>query len=169
MELICTTCRHLADAEQCSYCGSWETKVPEAEDPCFLATLNGPEAAVLSVRLERNGIPYRKQLVHMGKITVTYAFFVPYGNLEDALSENEKMWGDEQAMGNDNTVFSAEEIDEMDIGNLDSMDLEELKAYKARIISTLKEIRFQEQRWKERTNLLLDMREEAENLIEDLS
>ena len=169
MELLCTKCRHLVDAEQCSYCGSWETRVPEGEDSCFLTTLTGPGAAVLSERLEQNGIPFRKLIVNIGRTTVTYAFYVPYGRMEDALSENEKMWGDDQAMGNDNTVFSAEEIDEMDIGNLDSMDLEELKAYKAKIISTLKEIKFQEQRWKERTNLLLDMREEAENLIEDLS
>ena len=49
------------------------------------------------------------------------------------------------------------------------MELEELKAYKTKIVNTLKEIRFQEQKWKERTNLLLDMREEAENLIDDLS
>ncbi len=72
-------------------------------------------------------------------------------------------------MRNDNAVFSAEEIDEIDIGSPGNMDLEELKAYKAKIISTLKEIKFKEQRWKERANLLLDIRKEAENLVEDLS
>lgn len=169
MELICTKCRHLADAEQCSYCGSLETRVPEDGDSCYLVKLNGPEANVLAIRLEQRGIPYRKLMIHVDRITVTFAFYVPYGRLDDALAETEKLWGDDQAMVNDNLVFTAEEIDDMDIGNLDSMDLEELKAYKAKIISTLKEIKFQEQRWKERTNLLLDMREEAENLIEDLS
>lgn len=169
MELLCAKCRHLVDAEQCSCCGSWETRVPESEDSCFLTTLTGPGAAVLSERLEQDGIPFRKLIVNIGRITVTYAFYVPYGRLEDALAEVEKMWGDEEAMANNDKVFSAEEIDVMDIGNLESMDLEELKAYKAKIISTLKEIKFQEQKWKERTNLLLDMREEAENLIDDLS
>ena len=51
----------------------------------------------------------------------------------------------------------------------DLFDIEELKAYRNRIIKTLKEIKIQEQIWKERTKLLLDMKEEAECLIEDLS
>ena len=34
---------------------------------------------------------------------------------------------------------------------------------------TLKAIREQEQLWKQRVNLLMDMREEAENLIEEKS
>ena len=52
---------------------------------------------------------------------------------------------------------------------LDSMDLEDLKAYKSRIMRTLKAIKVQEQLWKERTSILLDMKEEAEYLINDLS
>ena len=66
-------------------------------------------------------------------------------------------------------LFTAEEIDGMEASMLDEMDLEELKAYRSRIMRTLREIKAQEQMWKQRTTILLDMKEEAECLIEDLS
>ena len=66
-------------------------------------------------------------------------------------------------------LFGADEIDRMEAVMLDSMDLEDLKAYKSRIMRTLKAIKVQEQLWKERTSILLDMKEEAEYLINDLS
>ena len=69
----------------------------------------------------------------------------------------------------DPDLFSADEIDRMEAVMLDSMDLEALKAYKSRIMKTLKAIKVQEQLWKERTTILLDMKEEAEYLIDDLS
>lgn len=69
----------------------------------------------------------------------------------------------------DEQVFDAEEIDEMETSQLDGMDLEELKAYRNRILETLKEIKAQEQMWKERKIILLDMKEEAEYLIDELS
>ncbi len=71
--------------------------------------------------------------------------------------------------GFDPDLFGADEIDRMEAVMLDSMDLEDLKAYKSRIIRTLKAIKVQEQLWKERTSILLDMKEEAEYLINDLS
>jgi len=71
--------------------------------------------------------------------------------------------------GFDPDLFTADEIDRMEAIMLDSMDLEDLKAYKSRIIRTLKAIKVQEQLWKERTSILLDMKEEAEYLIDDLS
>ena len=71
--------------------------------------------------------------------------------------------------GFDPDLFSADEIDRMEAVMLDSMDLEALKAYKSRIMRTLKAIKVQEQLWKERTSILLDMKEEAEYLINDLS
>lgn len=71
--------------------------------------------------------------------------------------------------GFDPDLFGADEIDRMEAVMLDSMDLEDLKAYKSRIIRTLKAIKVQEQLWKERTSILLDMKEEAECLIDDLS
>ena len=77
--------------------------------------------------------------------------------------------GTERAERTGSDLFTADEIDHMEAAMLDEMDLEELKIYKSRIIKTLKEIRFQEQKWKQRTNVLLDMKEEAECLIEDLS
>lgn len=71
--------------------------------------------------------------------------------------------------GFDPDLFSADEIDRMEAVMLDSMDLEALKAYKSRIMRTLKAIKVQEQLWKERTSILLDMKEETEYLIDDLS
>ena len=71
--------------------------------------------------------------------------------------------------GFDPDLFTADEIDRMEAVMLDSMDLEDLKAYKSRIIRTLKAIKVQEQLWKERTSILLDMKEETEYLIDDLS
>ena len=71
--------------------------------------------------------------------------------------------------GFDPDLFGADEIDRMEAVMLDSMDLEDLKAYKSRIMRTLKAIKVQEQLWKERTSNLLDMKEEAEYLINDLS
>ena len=71
--------------------------------------------------------------------------------------------------GFDPDLFTADELDRMEAIMLDSMDLEDLKAYKSRIIRTLKAIKVQEQLWKERTSILLDMKEEAEYLIDDLS
>ena len=67
--------------------------------------------------------------------------------------------------GFDPDLFTADEIDRMEAVMLDSMDLEDLKAYKSRIIRTLKAIKVQEQLWKERTSILLDMKEEAEYLM----
>ena len=69
----------------------------------------------------------------------------------------------------DPDLFSADEIDRMEAVMLDNMDPEALKAYKSRIMRTLKAIKVQEQLWKERTTILLDMKEEADYLIDDLS
>ena len=69
----------------------------------------------------------------------------------------------------DPDLFSADEIDRMEAVMLDNMDPEALKAYKSRIMKTLKAIKVQEQLWKERTTILLDMKEEADYLIDDLS
>lgn len=65
-------------------------------------------------------------------------------------------------------IFTADEIDRMEAILLDDMNPEELEAYRNRIIKTLKEIRAQERLWKQRTNILLDMKEEAECLIRDM-
>ena len=65
-------------------------------------------------------------------------------------------------------IFTADEIDRMEAILLDDMNPEELEAYRNRIIKTLKEIRVQERIWKQRTNILLDMKEEAECLIRDM-
>lgn len=65
-------------------------------------------------------------------------------------------------------LFTGDEIDDMEAFQLDDLSAEELKAYLDKIRRTLKEVRLEEQRWKQRTNRLLDMKEEAEALLEDL-
>jgi vacuolar-type H+-ATPase subunit I/STV1 len=65
-------------------------------------------------------------------------------------------------------LFTGDEIDNMEAFQLDDLPAEDLKAYLDKIRRTLKEIRLEEQRWKQRTNRLLDMKEEAEALLEDL-
>ena len=169
MELLCTKCLHLTETEQCSNCGSLETRVPGDEDLCYLNTISLPRSTFFAIWLEQNGIPFRKQFLDMDKYGATYRFYVPYGRLDDIEAMREKYWKENHEMMNDDLVFSAEEIDGMDIDNLYNMGLEELEAYKVKINNTLKNIRLQEQKWRDRTNQLLEMRQEAENLIEDLS
>ena len=65
-------------------------------------------------------------------------------------------------------LFAGDEIDSMEASELDDLSAEELKACLDKIRRTLKEIRLEEQRWKERTTRLLDMKEEAECLIRDM-
>ena len=69
---------------------------------------------------------------------------------------------------NEEELFSADEIDRMEAADLDGMSLEELKACRSKIMKMLKEIKVQEQLWKQRTAILLDMKEEAECLIRDM-
>lgn len=66
-------------------------------------------------------------------------------------------------------LFDAEDIDGMEAVMLDNLSAEELKAFRSKVNRTLKAILEQEQLWKQRVNLLMDMREEAENLIEEKS
>ena len=175
MALICEKCRRIIMEDVCPFCGSTETREPADDDHCYLTILNLPsEAAVLKELLNQKGIPFRMNIVSIDKHTVTRDVYVPYSCLEEAQREMAKLWKEEPAgdawneeLGSD--VFQADEIDQMECSILDGMDLEELKAYKDKISKTLKEIKALEQLWKERTNRLLDMREEAENLIDKLS
>ena len=175
MELLCEKCRRLVETRQCPFCGSPETREPENGDYCCLAVLDGSGAAILAGKLKLSGIDFRMQAASIGRVKLMYVFYVPYGRIEDAWSEIQKLWGDDHSVtaeyfeGTGTGLFDADEIDRMEASMLDSMDLEELKAYRSKIMKTLKEIRVQEQKWKQRTNILLDMKEEAECLIEDLS
>ena len=175
MVRICEKCRRIIMEEVCPVCGSTETREPADDDRAFLITTSdAASAAVLSEFLNQKDIPFRMNTVSIGKYSVIRDFYVPYSCLEEAQREMAKLWKEEPAgdawneeLGSD--VFQADEIDQMECSILDGMDLEELKAYKDKISKTLKEIKALEQLWKERTNRLLDMREEAENLIDELS
>ena len=176
MALICEKCRRIIMEDVCPVCGSTETREPADDDRAFLITTSdAASAAVISELLNQKDIPFRMNTISLGKYSVTRDFYVPYSRLEEAEIEVGKLWKDEQPAGDawsegfGSDVFQADEIDQMECSILDGMDLEELKAYKDKISKTLKEIKALEQLWKERTNRLLDMREEAENLIDELS
>ena len=171
MERLCTRCRRLSEAERCEYCGSPELKEPEAEDLCYLTEQGGAMGSVLADALQFNGIAFRAPVSPFGVKRGSRVFFVPYGQLDDAWSEFDRLWNGSrpEANGSGSGLFSADEIDRMEAASLDEMDLEGLKDYRARIVRTLKEIKEQEKQWKRRAGILLDMKEEAECLIEDLS
>jgi hypothetical protein len=160
----------------CPVCGSTETREPADDDRAFLITTSdAASAAVLSEFLNQKDIPFRMNTVSIGKYSVIRDFYVPYSRLEETEIEVGKLWKEEQPAGDawsegfGSDAFQAEEIDQMEWSDLDGMDLDGLKAYKEKITKTLKEIKAQEQLWKERANRLLDMREEAGNLIDELS
>ena len=176
MVLICEKCRRIIMEDVCPVCGSTETREPADDDRAFLITTSdAASAAVISELLNQKDIPFRMNTISIGKYSVTRDFYVPYSRLEEAEIEVGKLWKEEQPTGDawsegfGSDVFQADEIDQMEWSVLDGMNVEELKAYKDKISKTLKEIKAQEQLWKERANRLLDMREEAENLIDELS
>ena len=176
MALICEKCRRIIMEDVCPVCGSTQTREPADNDHAFLITTSdAASAAVVSELLNQKDIPFRMNTISIGKYSVTRDFYVPYSRLEEAEIEVGKLWKEEQPAGDawsegfGSDVFQADEIDQMEWSVLDGMNVEELKAYKDKISKTLKEIKAQEQLWKERTNRLLDMREEAENLIDELS
>ena len=71
------------------------------------------------------------------------------------------------AFASDPNLFSGEEIDNMEMADLDRLSLEELNVYLNKVNRTMKELRNQERKWKERNIRLMDMREEIENLLEE--
>ncbi|MBR5962002.1 MAG: hypothetical protein IKZ98_13545 [Clostridia bacterium] len=169
MELICTRCSQLVETQTCPHCGSAETRVPEGDDYCKLAEVTGSMAVVLEGALAKKGIPYRMHTTTMDKVYMFRSFYVPYSRIDDAYITLHELWGDEPPVLDENELFAPEEIDGMDVSQVEDLSLEELTAYKDKIMKTLKAIKYQEQQWKQRSNLLLDMKEEVENLIEDLS
>ena len=173
-EMICEKCRRLIVEDVCPICGCTDVHEPAENDHAFLITADHAGSVMVSKILEEKEIPYKMATVQIGKYSVTRDFYVPYGRLEEAeleldnFSVNKQPTEDFLSEGLGQDVFHAEEIDQMEWADLDDMELEELKAYKDKIVKTLKEIKAQEQQWKTRVTKLLDMKEEAEGLIEDL-
>lgn len=173
-EMICEKCRRLIVEDVCPVCGCTDVHEPAENDHAFLITADHAGSVMVSKILEQKDIPYKMATVQIGKYSVTRDFYVPYGRLEEAeleldnFSVNKQPTEDFLSEGLGQDVFHAEEIDQMEWADLDDMELEELKAYKDKIVKTLKEIKAQEQQWKTRVTKLLDMKEEAEGLIEDL-
>lgn len=173
-EMICEKCRRLIVEDVCPICGCTDVHEPAENDHAFLITADHAGSVMVSKILEQKDIPYKMATVQIGKYSVTRDFYVPYGRLEEAeleldnFSVNKQPTEDFLSEGLGQDVFHAEEIDQMEWADLDDMELEELKAYKDKIVKTLKEIKAQEQQWKTRVTKLLDMKEEAEGLIEDL-
>lgn len=173
-EMICEKCRRIIVEDVCPVCGCTDVHEPAENDHAFLITADHAGSVMVSKILEQKDIPYKMATVQIGKYSVTRDFYVPYGRLEEAeleldnFSVNKQPTEDFLSEGLGQDVFHAEEIDQMEWADLDDMELEELKAYKDKIVKTLKEIKAQEQQWKTRVTKLLDMKEEAEGLIEDL-
>ena len=173
-EMICEKCRRIIVEDVCPICGSTDVHEPAENDHAFLITADHAGSVMVSKILEQNDIRYKMATVQIGKYSVTRDFYVPYGRLEEAeleldnFSVNKQPTEDFLSEGLGQDVFHAEEIDQMEWADLDDMELEELKAYKDKIVKTLKEIKAQEQQWKTRVTKLLDMKEEAEGLIEDM-
>ena len=173
-EMICEKCRRIIVEDVCPICGCTDVHEPAENDHAFLITADHAGSVMVSKILEQKDIPYKMATVQIGKYSVTRDFYVPYGRLEEAeleldnFSVNKQPTEDFLSEGLGQDVFHAEEIDQMEWADLDDMELEELKAYKDKIVKTLKEIKAQEQQWKTRITKLLDMKEEAEGLIEDL-
>ena len=173
-EMICEKCRRIIVEDVCPVCGCTDVHEPVENDHAFLITADHAGSVMVSQILEQKDIPYKMATVQIGKYSVTRDFYVPYGRLEEAeleldnFSVNKQPTEDFLSEGLGQDVFHAEEIDQMEWADLDDMELEELKAYKDKIVKTLKEIKAQEQQWKTRVTKLLDMKEEAEGLIEDL-
>lgn len=173
-EMICEKCRRIIVEDVCPICGCTDVHEPAENDHAFLITADHAGSVMVSKILEQKDIPYKMATVQIGKYSVTRDFYVPYGRLEEAeleldnFSVNKQPTEDFLSEGLGQDVFHAEEIDQMEWADLDNMELEELKAYKDKIVKTLKEIKAQEQQWKTRVTKLLDMKEEAEGLIEDL-
>ena len=173
-EMICEKCRRIIVEDVCPICGCTDVHEPAENDHAFLITADHAGSVMVSKILEEKEIPYKMATVQIGKYSVTRDFYVPYGRLEEAeleldnFSVNKQPTEDFLSEGLGQDVFHAEEIDQMEWADLDDMELEELKAYKDKIVKTLKEIKAQEQQWKTRVTKLLDMKEEAESLIEDM-
>ena len=173
-EMICEKCRRIIVEDVCPICGCTDVHEPAENDHAFLITADHAGSVMVSKILEQKDIPYKMATVQIGKYSVTRDFYVPYGRLEEAeleldnFSVNKQPTEDFLSEGLGQDVFHAEEIDQMEWADLDDMELEELKTYKDKIVKTLKEIKAQEQQWKTRVTKLLDMKEEAEGLIEDL-
>ena len=173
-EMICEKCRRIIVEDVCPICGCTDVHEPAENDHAFLITADHAGSVMVSKILEEKEIPYKMATVQIGKYSVTRDFYVPYGRLEEAeleldnFSVNKQHTEDFLSEGLGQDVFHAEEIDQMEWADLDDMELEELKAYKDKIVKTLKEIKAQEQQWKTRVTKLLDVKEEAESLIEDL-
>lgn len=173
MEYLCVKCRRLAETEQCPWCGSRETKEAEGSDYCYLSEWGGEEAGALADLLNLNSIPFQTRKSPCDTKRTYYSFFVPYRALEDAkdtiLTQLSGSRAAAEGARDDSGPFDGDEVDRMEMVELDGMSLEELRAYKDRLNRTLKWVRVQEKEWKRRTTVLMDMREEAENLIDEMS
>ncbi len=168
MERICTRCRRIIETEQCPSCGGTETRFPESTDECLIVVLANYQSSVFAEALRYREIPFR-MVTSVGKTTMFREFYVPYGRIDDAFDEMQKLCEGRLLAFEENDVFTDEELDRMDISQLEGMDAESLKAFMGRIRNTMKAIKCQEALWKDRSNLLFEMKEEAELRLEDLS
>lgn len=174
MELLCLKCRRLTEEETCPFCGSVETREPAENDDVYLAEMDWSHAEMFMVLLNRDSFPFRTQItVSGGKYRGPQrVFYVPWGRLEEADAKmRELSFHSEHRDGlppeEGSETFDGDEIDRMESADLDDLSPEELKAYRKKVVQTLKTIREQEKLWKERTIRLMDMKEEIEYMLDE--
>ena len=92
MLLYCPDCKRLYDeAEKCPACGKRKGREPQAEDLCFLMSINAIWVEMLSDMLTGNEIPFQKvsaqgaaMAMYTGLYTETFDFYVPFEKYDEA-------------------------------------------------------------------------------------
>ena len=92
MLLYCPDCKRLYDeADKCPACGKRKGREPQAEDLCFLMSINAIWVEMLSDMLTGNEIPFQKvsaqgaaMAMYTGLYTETFDFYVPFEKYDEA-------------------------------------------------------------------------------------
>ena len=91
--MYCEKCCRIIDAERCPHCKSKNVRDPAPGDPCFLTELDYLSTGILEDVLKQNGIPFLKKdvmgagmAIKVGPMLERSRFYVPYTQLEKALS-----------------------------------------------------------------------------------
>ncbi|MBQ7657142.1 MAG: hypothetical protein IJS41_11630 [Clostridia bacterium] len=92
MLLYCPDCKRLyEETEKCPACGKRKGREPQAEDVCFLQSVNAIWVEMLSDMLTENGIPFQKVssqgaalAMFTGLYNETFDFYVTFDRYEEA-------------------------------------------------------------------------------------
>ena len=100
--MYCRFCRLPVWQEHCPICGSGELRPIRQEDLCPLVEKAHPWCDILADVLEQNGIAFHRSSVlgagitsRIGIVADTERFYVPYGQLRQALELEEALFSGE--------------------------------------------------------------------------